>query len=171
MMDRESLKALQAPLKLQYQSAPEQALAILQAVGTVDFGRIGCRVELPPNDGTHSDAGLHPKAGGNGSMACSGDMMLQALVSCAGTTLAAVTTSLGLPVISAKIEAQGTMDFRGTLGVDRATPVGFTEIEMRFHIESSADADQITKLIQLTERYCVVLQTLKHGVKINAVRV
>ena len=134
-MDRETLKAVQAPLKLRYQDEPSSALAVLRASGTVDFARTGCRVDILANDGDQITAGLHPMAGGDGSLACSGDMLLQALVSCAGTTLAAVSTSMGLAISSARIEALGTMDFRGTMGVDRATPVGFTAIEMRFQLK------------------------------------
>ncbi len=170
-MDREALRAIQAPLKQQYQLEPESALAQLHAVGFVDFNRPGCRVALPCNDGREITAGLHPKAGGDGSLACSGDMLLQALVTCAGTTLAAVSISMGLEIAEARIEAIGTMDFRGTMGVDRSTPIGFTEIEMRFQIESAVDGAQIEKLIQLTERYCVVYQTLAKGVPVRASRV
>ena len=110
-------------------------------------------------------------AGGDGTVACSGDMLLQALVTCAGTTMAAVTTAMGLEIRKAKIDAFGIMDFRGTLGVDRTVPVGFTSINLRFHIDSDAPAEQLDKLIQLTERYCVVLQTLQHAVPVSAIRV
>lgn len=170
-MDRETLKAVQAPLKQQYQTEPSTAVAVLRASGAVDFQKLGCRVQILANDGAQILAGLHPMAGGDGSMACSGDMLLQALVSCAGTTLAAVSTSMGLCISSARIEALGTMDFRGTMGVDRATPIGFTAIEMQFQIESDVDAETVSKLIQLTERYCVVLQTLAKGVPVTARRV
>ena len=169
-MDRETLKAVQAPLKQHYQAEPSTAVARLHALGTIDFSLLGCRVALPANNGREITAGLHPKAGGDGSQACSGDLLLQALVTCAGTTLAAVSISMGLEIIEAKIEAIGTLDFRGTLGVDRATPVGFSEIELRFDLESTAESPQIDKLIQLTERYCVVFQTLAKGVAITMSR-
>ena len=115
-------------------------------------------------------AGLHPKAGGDGSVACSGDMLLQALVTCAGTTMAAVSTAMGLEIRGVRIEARGRMDFRGTLGVDRTVPVGLTSIELQFHIESDVLAESLDKLIQLTERYCVVLQTLQHSVQMTSTR-
>ena len=169
-MDRETLKALQAPLKLQYQTEPQTAVATLHAAGTVDFQLPGCRVALPCNDGKEAIAGLHPKAGGDGTAACSGDMLLQALVTCAGTTMAVVATAMGLNVTSARVEATGTMDFRGTLGVDRSVPVGLTSIELQFFLETTADNEQVEKLIQLTERYCVVLQTLAHGVAVSSKR-
>lgn len=169
-MDRETLKALQAPLKQQYQAEPQTAVATLHAVGIIDFQLPGCRVALPFNDGRDAIAGLHPKAGGDGTAACSGDMLLQSLVTCAGTTLAVVATAMGLSVASAKVEATGTMDFRGTLGVDRTVPVGLSSIELQFYLETSADNEQIEKLIQLTERYCVVLQTLTHGVRVSSQR-
>lgn len=170
-MDRETLKSVQAPLKQRYQTEPTAAVAVLRATGIVDFQRLGCRVDILANDGSQITAGLHPMAGGDGSAACSGDMLLQSLVSCAGTTLAAVSTSMGLCISSARVEALGTMDFRGTMGVDRTTPIGFTAIEMLFQIESDVDAESVAKLIQLTERYCVVLQTLTKGVPVTARRV
>ena len=169
-VNREELKSLQTPLKERYVAEPSTAVTRLHAVGTVDFDRIGCRVELPPNDGRMIHAGLHPMAGGDGTMACSGDMLLQALVSCAGTTLAAVATAMELPIRSASITAEGYMDFRGTLGVDRAVPVGFTMIELRFTLDTAASDEQIAKLLQLTERYCVVARTLMAGVALTSVR-
>lgn len=167
-MTKDELRTLQAPLKERYQSSPADAAAILRATGIVDFVRIGCRVEIPPNDGKSITAGLHPKAGGDGSLACSGDMLLQALVSCAGTTLAAVATAMDLPIRAATIVADGSMDFRGTLGVDRSVPVGLTSITMRFEIDSSVSSEQLDKLIQLTERYCVVARTLSASVPITS---
>lgn len=169
-MKREALKSLQVPLKERYQQDPSAAVAHLHAEGTVDFVRVGCSVNLPSNNGTQITAGLHPKVGGDGTQACSGDMLLQALVTCAGTTLAAVATSLGANITAARIEAVGTMDFRGTLGVDRTIPVGFTHIEMIFRLTTDADASLVEKLLQLTERYCVVFQTLAHGVSIRSVQ-
>lgn len=170
-MNRDALKSLQAPLKQRYQADPEAAIAELHATGMVDFTGLTCRVPIPANDGTEIMAGLHPMAGGDGTAACSGDMLLQALVTCAGTTIAAVATAMGLEIRDARIEAIGIMDFRGTLGVDRTVPVGFTSIALRFHIDSDVPAEQLDKLIQLTERYCVVLQTLQHGVPVSAIRV
>ena len=169
-MDRETLKALQAPLKQQYQSDPQTAVATLHAVGIVDFQLPGCRAALPCNDGRDAIAGLHSKAGGDGTAACSGDMLLQSLVTCAGTTLAVVATAMGLSVTTARIEANAEMDFRGTLGIDRSVPVGLTSIELLFNIETSASDEQVEKLIQLTERYCVVLQTLIKGVAVTSRR-
>ena len=146
-MDRETLKAVQAPLKQQYQEDPKSAIAILHAEGTVDFHSLGCRVALPCNNGREIIAGLHPKAGGDGAHACSGDMLLQALVTCAGTTLAAVSISMGLKIEEAKLEATGLMDFRGTLGVDRTAPIGLTSIDLQFSIRADADSEQIQKLL------------------------
>lgn len=166
-MDRETLKALQAPLKQKYQSDPASGLAELAVSGVVDFDRPGCRVELLAHDGRHLLSGLHPMAGGDGSQACSGDLLLQALATCAGTTLSAVATAMGLPVSAACVHAAGTMDFRGTLGVDRSVPVGFTALRLSFEIETTADQTAIEKLIQLTERYCVVYQTLAAGVSVS----
>ena len=170
-MDRDALKAHQAPLKQLYQINPEAAVVHLHATGIVDFANLNCRVPLPANDGSQIVAGLHPKAGGDGSAACSGDMLLQALVTCAGTTMAAVATAMGLEIRSTQIEAIGTMDFRGTLGVDRTVSVGFSNIVLRFHMDSDVPAEQLDKLIQLTERYCVVFQTLRHAPILTAVRV
>ncbi len=169
-MYRDELKSLQAPLKQLYQTNPDAAVARLLATGIVDFASLSCRVPIAANDGTDIIAGLHPKAGGDGSVACSGDMLLQALVTCAGTTMAAVSTAMGLEIRSATIEASGSMDFRGTLGVDRTVAVGLTSIELQFQIDSDVAAESLDKLIQLTERYCVVLQTLLHSVPIRATR-
>jgi uncharacterized OsmC-like protein len=169
-MDRETLKALQAPLKSQYQSDPDSALGTLKVSGEVTFDRPGCRSVLLPNDGTNLIAGLHPMVGGDGSDACSGDLLLQALVTCAGTTLAAVSISMGLTIRRATLEATGVMDFRGTLGVDRTTPVGFTQMELVFRIDSDSDPATLDKLVELTERYCVVLQTLTKSVPVRSHR-
>jgi uncharacterized OsmC-like protein len=170
-MDRDALKALQAPLKHRFQSEPESAIARLRVVGTVDFQSVGCSIALLAHDGSRITAGLHPMAGGDGSAACSGDMLLQALATCAGTTLAAVAISMGLTIRAAEVEVIGTMDFRGTLGVDKSVPVGFSHIEILFHVQSDAISDQIEKLVQLTERYCVVYQTLSKGVAMSSRRV
>ena len=169
-MDRDELKSLQAPLKQLYQTNPDAAIAELHAVGIIDFTNLCCRVPIAANDGNDIIAGLHPKAGGDGSVACSGDLLLQALVTCAGTTMAAVSTAMGLEIRSARIEAIGRMDFRGTLGVDRTVPVGLTSIELQFHIDSDVAAESLDKLIQLTERYCVVLQTVQNTVRVIAIR-
>ncbi len=170
-MDRDTLKATQAPLKQLYQSNPDAAVAELHAEGDVDFDQLSCRVAIPPNNGKDILAGLHSMAGGDGTLACSGEILLQALVTCAGTTLAAVSTAMGLGVRGAHVEAIGIMDFRGTLGVDRSVPVGLTSISLNFQLDSDASAEQLDKLIQLTERYCVVLQTLKTSVPVNATRI
>ena len=170
-MDRDALKSLQTPLKQLYQARPEAAIAEIRATGIVDFKGVTCRVPILANDGIEIIAGLHPMAGGDGTAACSGDLLLQALATCAGTTMAAVATAMGLEIRDANIEAIGTMDFRGTLGVDRTVPVGFTSIALQFHIDSDVPAAQLDKLIQLTERYCVVLQTLQHAVPVSAIRV
>ena len=169
-MDRDELKSLQAPLKQLYQANADAAIAELHAVGIIDFTNLCCRVPIAANDGKDIIAGLHSKAGGDGSVACSGDLLLQALVTCAGTTMAAVSTAMGLEIRNARVEARGRMDFRGTLGVDRTVPVGLTSIELLFHIDSDVAAESLDKLIQLTERYCVVLQTLQNAVRVVAMR-
>jgi uncharacterized OsmC-like protein len=157
-MNRDALRAVQAPLKERYRDEPETALVTLSATGTLDDG-IACTVQTGRALAT---AGLHPATGGDGLQLCSGDMLLEALVACAGVTLKAVATSLEIPVAGARITADGVLDFRGTLGVDRDAPVGFVEIELRFELDApQADVDQIATLIKLTERYCVVLQTLR----------
>ena len=170
-MDRETLKALQAPLKLQYQTSPEKANVCLAAEGIVEFDAPGCRVAIPPNDGKFIKAGLHPNAGGDGTQACSGEILLQSLVTCAGTTLAAVSISMGLQVTQAHVYARGWLDFRGTMGVDRSSPVGFTGVELEFRIETDADDSVVRKLIELTERYCVIYQTLTAGTHVKSTQI
>ena len=170
-MDRETLKALQAPLKLQYQTSPDTANVCLSADGIVEFDVPGCRVTIPQNDGRFIKAGLHPNAGGDGTQACSGEILLQSLVTCAGTTLAAVSISMGLQITQAQVYAKGWLDFRGTMGVDRSSPVGFTGIELEFRIETGADDSVVRKLIELTERYCVIYQTLISGTPVKSSRV
>lgn len=167
-MDRQELKELQTPLKDLYQRDPRQALATLHASADIDVAALCCRLDPPPAENGKTIAGLHPKAGGDGSTACSGDMVLQALVSCAGVTLAAVATSMGLEIETARIEANGQMDFRGTLGVSRDVPVGITSIELIFQVTGGLTYEQRDKLIQLVERYCVVLQTLKAGIHVES---
>ena len=161
-MEASDLKAKQAPLKELYRSDPARAVVTLQARGQVDDPTsLSCSVETGR---ALVEAGLHPASGGDGSLVCSGDMLLQALVACAGVTLRAVATSIGVEVRGGSITAEGDLDFRGTLGVDREAPVGFVAIRLRFDLETSADAEQLATLQKLTERYCVVYQTLRQGV-------
>src|SRR3954452_4237634 len=158
-MDRDQLRALQAPLKERYRDTPDAALITLKADGTLGEG-VSCSVETGR---ALAKAGLHPATGGDGTLLCSGDMLLEALVACAGVTLGAVSTSLGIDVRSGSVHAEGDLDFRGTLGVDREAPVGFRDIRLRFDLETDADDEQLATLLKLTERYCVVLQTLTNG--------
>jgi uncharacterized OsmC-like protein len=158
-MERDELRATQAPLKQRYETEPEAALVTLAAEGSLGDG-ISCSV----NTGRAiAEAGLHPASGGDGSLLCSGDMLLEALAACAGVTLRAVATSLGIAVRSGRVRAEGDLDFRGTLGVDRSTPVGFTAIRLLVELDSDADDEQLATLSKLTERYCVVYQTLAGG--------
>src|SRR3954453_21298911 len=152
-MRSEELRELQAPLKDGYRAAPESARLTLTATGTLDDG-ITCSVQTGQ---AIAQAGLHPMTGGDGTALCSGDMLLEALVACAGVTLRSVATALGLGV-EGSVTAEGDLDFRGTLGVDREVPVGFAAIRLRFDLESDAEPEQLGKLVELTERYCVVLQ-------------
>jgi uncharacterized OsmC-like protein len=154
-MDRDELKAAQAPLKQQYRDDPSTAVVTLEAVGDLGDG-ITCSVQTGR---AMVEAGLHPATGGDGRSACSGDMLLQALVACSGVTMRSVATSMGIDV-TGSIRAEGDLDFTGTLGVDREAPVGFTDIRLTFDLTSGADEDQLATLLRLTERYCVVLQTL-----------
>lgn len=156
-MNAEELRSLQAPLKESYQQRPEEALVTLRAEGNLGEG-IACRVETSR---ALVEAGLHPATGGDGSQACSGDMLLQALVACAGVTLRAVATAFGLEIRNGSVVAEGVLDFRGTLGVSKDCPVGFREIRLKFTIESDADQKLLDKILAVTERYCVVLQTLR----------
>lgn len=153
--DAAELKAVQAPLKQRYREDPDAALVTLQAEGQLDDG-IACSVETGR---ALVQAGLHPDTGGDGTAACSGDMLLQALVACAGVTMRSVATSLGIE-LSGTVRAEGDLDWRGTLAVDKGTPVGFTEIRLSFDLESPASEEELATLQRLTERYCVVLQTL-----------
>ena len=159
-MDAETLRATQAPLKQQYRDDPASAVITLKAEGSLDDSKIACKVETGRALVT---AGLHPATGGSGELLCCGDMLLEALVACAGVTLGAVSTSLGIDVQEGRISAEGDLDFRGTLGVDREAPVGFRDIRLRFELETDADDAQLATLLKLTERYCVVLQTLARG--------
>ena len=157
-MEAEELRALQAPLKQQYRSDPGKALVTLRASGSLDGSGVSCRVETGR---ALVEAGLHPATGGSGLQACSGDMLLEALAACAGVTLRAVATALEIPVRGGSIEVEGDLDFRGTLGVSKEVPVGFQAIRVRFRLESDATPEQFETLRKLTERYCVVLQTLR----------
>ncbi len=160
-MDRDELRAVQAPLKERYAEAPESALVTLSAAGDLGAG-IACSV----NTGRAiAEAGLHPASGGDGSLLCSGDMLLEALVACAGVTLKSVATAIDAPLKSGNVVAEGDLDFRGTLGVDKEAPVGFAEIRLRFDVDTEAPQDKLDQLLKLTERYCVVYQTIKNGPK------
>lgn len=156
-MTPEALKALQAPLKEKYQQHPHEALVTLRAEGELATG-VACKV-----DTGHAlvEAGLHPATGGDGLQACSGDMLLEALVACAGVTLRAVGTAFGVDIRDGRIVAEGDLDFRGTLGMAGEVPVGFNEIRLRFEIEADSDRETLHKIISVTERYCVVLQTIR----------
>ena len=162
-MKAEELRAAQAPLKAQYRAQPEAARITLRAEASLDEG-VACSVETGRQ---LVKAGLHPATGGSGELACSGDMLLQALAACAGVTLRAVATALDLPVRGGRVTAEGDLDFRGTLGVDREAPVGFSRIRVRFELEGEATSEQREKLLSLTERYCVVLQTLRRGTEVR----
>ena len=157
-MDAQDLRSRQAPLKQQYREDPSRALITLKASGALDQPGISCRVETGR---ALVEAGLHPATGGSGLQACSGDMLLEALAACAGVTLRAVATSLEIPVRSGRVQVEGDLDFRGTLGVSKEAPVGFQEIRVRFELASDATEEQLATLLKLTERYCVVLQTLR----------
>ena len=162
-MDRDALRALQAPLKESYKQDPDQALITLKATGTLGEG-VSCSVDTGR---AIANAGLHPATGGDGTLLCSGDMLLEALVACAGVTLGAVSTSLGIPINEGHVHAEGDLDFRGTLGVDKEAPVGFRDIRLSFELQTDADDDQLATLLKLTERYCVVLQTLTRGPRLD----
>jgi uncharacterized OsmC-like protein len=155
-VDGDQLRALQAPLKERYRDQPGAALVTLSATGELGEG-VSCSVQTGR---ALAEAGLHPATGGDGSLLCSGDMLLEALVACAGVTLRAVSTSLGIAVPAGRVRAEGDLDFRGTLGVDRDAPVGFSAIRLSFELETDADEEQLANLKRLTERYCVVYQTL-----------
>jgi uncharacterized OsmC-like protein len=156
-MDAEHLKSLQGPLKEQYKVDPGSALITLRASGRASEG-LSCKVETGK---ALVEAGLHPATGGDGTLVCSGDMLLESLVACAGVTLRAVATAIGVELRGASLFAEGDLDFRGTLGVSKEVPVGFKAIRLRFELDTSASAEQQATLIRLTERYCVVLQTLR----------
>jgi uncharacterized OsmC-like protein len=163
-MDASALRELQAPLKARYKKEPGAAVVTLKARGALDEG-ISCKVETGR---AIAIAGLHPATGGSGHELCSGDMLLEALVACAGVTLRAVATAYGIDVKSGSVEAEGDLDFRGTLGVDKEAPVGFRSIRVTFHLDTDASKENLDKLLATTERYCVVLQTLRKGVQAEA---
>src|SRR5690242_18736790 len=158
MMDATALRELQMPLKARYKEEPASALITLRAEGEVGQDSLSCKVETGR---ALVEAGLHPATGGTGLQVCSGDMLLQALVACAGVTLSAVATSLGIAVRGGRLTAEGDLDFRGTLGVSKDAPVGFREIRLSIELDSDAPPEQRQKLLELTERYCVVYQTLR----------
>lgn len=164
-MNAEELKNLQAPLKDAYRTDPGSAMITLKAQGKIGNG-ISCKVETGR---AMVEAGLHPATGGNGALACSGDLLLEALVACAGVTLSAVATAIEVEIKNGIVKAEGDLDFRGTLGVARDSPVGFKEIRLQFIIDSNADQDKIDALLKLTERYCVVYQTIKNGTAVKTV--
>jgi uncharacterized OsmC-like protein len=163
-MDATELRALQTPIKERYRAEPAAARITLRAAGTLDDARIACKVETGR---ALAIAGLHPATGGTGLEACSGDMLLEALVACAGVTLKAVATALEIPLRSARISAEGDLDFRGTLGVAKDVAVGFTAIRLAFDLDADAPAERLDQLVELTERYCVVYQTLRAGVPVS----
>jgi uncharacterized OsmC-like protein len=158
-MDASALRNLQTPIKDKYRADPEAAVITLRAQGTLDDQHIACKVETGR---ALAVAGLHPATGGSGAELCSGDMLLEALVACAGVTLKAVATALEIPLRRGEVKAEGDLDFRGTLGVDKAAPVGFKAIRLTFAIDTDAPQEKIDQLLKLTERYCVVFQTLNH---------
>jgi uncharacterized OsmC-like protein len=162
-MTADELKSLQAPLKAQYRERPGTALVTLRAEGRIGKN-VTCKIETGK---TRAETGLHPATGGNGNSACSADMLLEALVGCAGVTLSAVATALNIPIRGAAIRAEGDLDFRGTLGVSKDAPVGFKEIRLNFDLDTDASEEQLATLIRLTERYCVVYQTLSHPANIT----
>jgi uncharacterized OsmC-like protein len=162
-MNSVELKAMQAPIKERYREQPEAAVVTLKAEGQLGDD-LSCSVQTGR---ALVEAGLHPAAGGDGSQACSGDMLLQALAACAGVTMRSVATALGISAIGT-VRAEGDLDFRGTLGVDKSAPVGFSDIRLSFDVQSDASEEQLATLLRLTERYCVVLQTLANGPRLTA---
>jgi uncharacterized OsmC-like protein len=163
-MDRDQLRAVQEPLKERYRSDPEAAVVTLHAAGSLGEG-VSCSVDTGR---AMAEAGLHPASGGDGSLLCSGDMLLEALVACAGVTLRAVATSIGVPVRSGRVLAEGDLDFRGTLAVDREAPVGFRDIRLSFELDSEASEEELRTLLRLTERFCTVFQTLAAPPRLSA---
>jgi uncharacterized OsmC-like protein len=162
-MDASALKELQAPFKQRYREEPDAAIITLKAEGAIGEG-VSCKVATGR---ALVEAGLHPATGGSGIQACSGDMLLEALVACAGVTLSAVATALDIPVRAGRVSAEGDLDFRGTLGVAKDAPVGFKDIRLRFELDTDASDDQLATLQKLTERYCVVYQTLRQAPNVD----
>ncbi len=163
-MNADELRTLQAPLKARYRDDPGAARITLRAQGRLGEEGITCKVETGK---ALVEAGLHPKTGGDGIAACSGDMLLEALVACAGVTLRAVATALGIEIRAGTVHAEGDLDFRGTLGITREVPVGFGDVRLRFQLDTDATAEQLASLLRLTERYCVVYQTLRNPPKLS----
>ena len=159
-MDAARLRSLQAPIKERYKTDPKAGFITLKAKGTLDDSNIACKAETGR---ALAVAGLHPATGGSGMELCSGDMLLEALVACAGVTLKAVATAIEIPLKSGTVSAEGDLDFRGTLGVAKDAPVGFAQIRLRFDVDTEAPQDKLDQLLKLTERYCVVYQTIKSG--------
>jgi uncharacterized OsmC-like protein len=156
-LNTEQLRAAQVPLKQLYKDEPEKAQWVLKAQGTLHQSRVTCRIE---SGVSKVEAGLHPATGGDGKDACSGDMLLESLAACAGVTLNAVATAMGITISEGEVHIEGDLDFRGTLGISKEVPVGFSNIRLRFDIKSDAASEQLASLIKLTERYCVIYQTL-----------
>ncbi|REJ93425.1 MAG: OsmC family peroxiredoxin [Planctomycetota bacterium] len=167
-MNKDDLRALQAPLKDRYKEAPSEAQTTLTARGTLDLEQLACRI--PAGRGETIEAGLHPLAGGDGSWACSGDLLLESLAACAGVTLCAVATATGASVTGGEVIAEGDLDLRGTLGVSRDADVGFSRIRLLFRLNTTADDAQLKKLAELTERYCVVAQSLRTPISLEIAR-
>ncbi|SEP42828.1 Uncharacterized OsmC-related protein [Methylobacterium sp. ap11] len=165
-MDATELRSLQAPIKDRYRSDPDAAVITLKAQGSLDDGGIACKVETGR---ALAVAGLHPASGGSGAELCSGDMLLEALVACAGVTLKAVATALEIPLRKGLVKAEGDLDFRGTLGVDKGAPVGFRVIRLTFEVDADAPQEKLDQLLKLTERYCVVFQTINQKPQLDVV--
>ena len=163
-MDADQLRAMQAPIKQRYKDDPDAAVITLKAKGTLDDSNTACKVETGR---ALAMAGLHPATGGSGLELCSGDMLLEALVACAGVTLKSVATAIEAPLKSGHVFAEGDLDFRGTLGVDKEAAVGFDSIRLRFEVDTDAPQDKLDLLLKLTERYCVVYQTIKNGPRVS----
>ncbi len=164
-MDSETLRAQQAPLKSKYRDDPASSLFTLKASGSLDGEGMTCKVSTAKGV---AEAGLHPATGGDGLSLCSGDMLLEALVACAGVTLKAVATALEIPVRSGTVRAEGDLDFRGTLAISKEVPVGFREIRLNFELDTDATAEQLATLLKLTERYCVIYQTIKSAPRMSS---
>lgn len=162
-MNAEQLRTMQAPLKQRYRDTPDAARVPARAEARLDIDDVACTV---PSWHGEIKAGLHPATGGSGTLACSADMLLEAVVACAGVTLRAVATAMGVTIRNGRVIAEGNWDARGTLGIDRAAPVGLTDIALRFEVDSDADPAKLERMIQTTERYCVILQTLRNSPRI-----